>query len=384
MDRDSDKGLHRSYSFIDLVLILLKWKKIIISGVVLVAIISTILFFFVFEVQYMSTTTIKSSGKSPSFLMGIDGLGDLGGISDIVGGSSSSKELAYYMEVINSRRSLEALIKEFSLLERYDVELMEDAVKILRYQNLSVDFDKVSGLMTIGAYDKDPVFAKQMVEFLIEMLNKINIELSVLNAKNNREFIEKRYLQSKEDLSNAEDTLKAFQQIYGVAPDLQIKASAQSVFTMEAELQAEEVKLDVLKKILSSDQPEVRTQEAKVNSLKSKIQEIRNSTNIDELLSLGNSPNIALNYIRLQREIEIQSKIMSFVLPLYEQSKIEEKRETPTILILDPPNIAEKKTRPKRLRMIFIAIFITTFIISAIILVYEVYVKNFLLAIKGK
>lgn len=126
------------------------------------------------------------------------------------------------------------------------------------------------------------------------------------------------------------------------------------MFTLEAELKAEEVKLDVVRKVLSSDQPEVKLQEAKVNSLRDKITGIETSTDLSDFLRLGNSPQIALAFLRLQRDMEIQNKIMSFILPIFEQAKIEEKRETLTVLVLDNPVIAEKKTKPKRLTMVLV------------------------------
>lgn len=93
------------------------------------------------------------------------------------------------------------------------------------------------------------------------------------------------------------------------------------MFTLEAELKAEEVKLDVIKKILSSGEPEVKVQEAKVSSLKNKISEIQVSTDLNDFLRLGNSPQIAQSYIRLSRNVEIQNKILAFVLPIYEQAE---------------------------------------------------------------
>ncbi len=108
----------------------------------------------------------------------------------------------------------------------------------------------------------------------------------------------------------------------------------------------------MLKQILSSDQLEVKTEEAKINALKEQISNIKNSTDLNDFLRLGNSPQIALSFIRLQRDVEIQTKIMTFLLPVYEQAKIEEKRETPTITVLDKPYVAEKKTKPKRLTMV--------------------------------
>lgn len=337
-----------------LVISINNWKKILmITGVF--CLISIILYFFVFDLIYLSTASIKSSSKSGGLLSSLsEGMPDLGGIGDLgLDMGKSARELAAYEEILGSRRCLEELIIKFKLMERDEYLFMEDAIKSFREEQLTLNEEKLSGVLHVGVYDKDPVLAKEMVDFLLQQLDKINIELNVLTAKNNREFIEKRYYQAKEDLSKAEDSLKSFQVVYGVAPDLQIKAAAQSVFSMEAELKAEEVKLDVIKKMLSSDQPEVKLQEAKVNSLRNKIVSIQTSTDQNDFLKLGNSPQIALSYLRLQRELEIQTKILTFLLPLYEQAKIEEKRETPTILILDKPVVSERKKKPKRLTMVF-------------------------------
>lgn len=40
---------------------------------------------------------------------------------------------------------------------------------------------------------------------------------------------------------------------------------------------------------------------------------------------------------------------------MLEQSKIEENRETPTVLILDSPNVPDKKSKPKRLIIIVLS-----------------------------
>jgi len=153
---------------------------------------------------------------------------------------------------------------------------------------------------------------------------------------------------------------------------------------MESELKAEEVKLDVLKNILSQDQPEVKTQELKVQSIRNKIQEIRNSTSLDDILSLGNSPVIALSYLRLQRELEIQTKILTFLLPVYEQAKIEEKKETPTILVLDTPEVAEKKTKPKRLTMVLLSLIGSLALFSIGSVFFETTVKKYVVSYRLK
>lgn len=345
---------------IDLIRIFLKNRKkiFLITGVFFIF--SIIIYFFVLDLIYTSTASIKSSSKSNGLLGALEsGLPDIGGIDELgIGGGKSGKELAAYEEILNSRRCIESIIAKFGLMERDDNQFLEDAIKNFREEKLEVRIEKLSGIMFVSVQDKDPVLAKQMVESLLMELDKINIELNVSNAKSNREFIEKRYFQSKEDMVKVEDSLKSFQQLYGIAPDLQIKASVQSVYALEAELKAEELKADILKKMLSSDQPEVKLQDAKITSLKNKIAEISSSTDPNDYIRLGNSPQIILSYLRLQRDLEIQTKIMTFLLPLYEQAKIEEKRETPTILILDSPVVAERKTKPKRMTMVIILTFL--------------------------
>lgn len=361
-----------SLTILDVISIFLKNKKYIFIFTGIVCVVSIVLYFFVFDLIYMSTASIKSTSKSSGLLGALEGgLPDIGGLDELgVGGSKTGKELATYEEILMSRRCLEVIINKFNLMEREDYRFYEDAVKVFREEKLQIKTDKLSGIMYVSVLDKDPNSAKEMVELLLTELDKINIELSVANAKNNREFIEKRYYQAREDLKSSEDSLKSFQLIYGVAPDLQIKAAAQTAFTLEAELKAEEVKLDVLKKMLSSDQPEVKMQTEKVNSLKNKIVGINTSTDLNEFIRLGNSPQIVISFLRLQREVEIQTKILAFLLPLYEQSKIEEKRETPTIMILDKPYVAERKTKPKRLTMVVIITFVA-FCFSIIFYVFK-------------
>jgi len=368
----------KKITLLDFFVVLFKFRRFISIFTIATLILSAVVYFFVLDLIYFSSASIKSSGKNKGLLSSIEGIADFGGLEDfgIGGGAASAKELAAYEEILMSRRCLEALIVKFDLMNRDEHQFMEEAIKDFKENKLLIEPAKLSGVLYIGVSYKDPILAKEMVDFLLTELNKINVELNVTTAKNNREFIENRYNQAKQDLANVEDSLKSFQLIYGIAPDLQIKASAQSVFTLEAELKAEEVKLDVVRKILSPDQPEVKLQESKVNSLKSKISEITTSTDLDDFLRLGNSPQIAMSYLRLQRNLEIQTKILTFLLPVYEQAKIEEKRETPTIIVLDKPYVAEKKSKPKRFTMTMIFTFIGFVVAFSISLLYEFTLRN--------
>jgi len=365
------------------VLIENKRKIIIISSIAFIF--SIILAFFIIKPVFLSSGMVKTASTKSSMLGGIlssTGLAELGDFGDLASGSgSSSNELALYENILMSRDNIEETIIKFNILEEENFKFMYDAVKYFRENVIYLSKDKVAGTMVIGVYDVSPEKAKEMADFLISQLNKKNMELNVMNARNNRIFIEERYQIVKQDLRAIEDSLEKFQDMYGIAPDLQIQLAAKGNFELEAELKSEEIKLDILSKILTPDQAEIKMQIEKINAIKNQLNEINENDYEKSKLNLKGSPNVAMNFLRLKRDLEIQNKIMVTLIPMLEQSKIEENRETPTVLIIDKPNIPDKKSKPKRIVIVGILTF-GTFIFTYLFffaksVLREKYMKNF-------
>ncbi|MCB0723555.1 MAG: hypothetical protein KDC73_02545 [Ignavibacteriae bacterium] len=337
------------------VLIAIKHKKSLIYTFIASLIISIIIAFFVLDMIYLSTATIKttSDSKGLSSMLGLSGLDNLGDISSLAGGGSTASELALYENILYSRRCVETAVIKFKIMEEEDFSTMHDALKYFRNDVMEVSGDKIAGTMEVGAFNKDPVKAKEITEYLINELNTINVELKVQDAKNNRLFLGERYNLVKSDLKKAEDSLKTFQSLYGISPDLTVQAAVKTEIEIQAQIASEEVKLEILRKILSSDQAEIKTQEEKISALKKQLNDIQNSSSESgNILTLKGKPDVIMNFLRLKREVEIQNKILTIILPLYEQAKIEENRNTPSILVLDPPFIPDYKTKPKRLYVV--------------------------------
>ncbi|MBX7045692.1 MAG: hypothetical protein K1X86_07620 [Ignavibacteria bacterium] len=356
-----------SGNFFNYICILNKYKKLIVILCLCTGIITAIFVFFVIDPIFYSSVTVKTTSKSSGVgtLFSGSGIPDIGGLGDLAGGSSSSKELGIFESIIFSRKNIEQVLIKFKLNDEWEFKYFEDAVKNFRNNVLELKKDKATGILEIGVYDKNPVRAKEIAQFIIQQLNTINIELNVQNAKNNREFIEKRYNDSKEELKIAEDSLKVYQNLYGISPDLTIKATIQSTLQLETEIKSEEVKLEVLKSMLSLDQPEIKAQAEKISILKAQLEKIENSEDKSENLRLKGAPDVAMNFLRLQRNVEIQTKILTYIVPLYEQAKIDEKKEMPSVLVIDEAFVSEKKVKPKRLTSILISI-VATFLISSL------------------
>jgi capsule polysaccharide export protein KpsE/RkpR len=370
-----------SFSLVDYYKIFQKYKKsllIIVSSTLVVTLITV---FFILDPIYLSTGTIKTTFKASGLggLLSGAGLPDIGELGDLAGASSGAKELALYENILTSRKNVEEAIVKYKLNDDWDYKYMQDAVKNFRENILEIKKDKVAGTMEIGIYDKDPKRAQEIAQFMIDQLNNINSELNVLNAKNNREFIQGRYENIKKELKSAEDSMKVYQDKYGISPDLQVKAAVQSQIQLEIEIKTEEVKLEMLKNILSPDQPEVKNQISKIEALKKELSDVLSSPEEGSNLTLKGKPQVVIDFLRLQRNVEIQNKILTFILPIFEQSKIEEKRNTPSVLVIDTPNLPERKAKPKRLIITFVLVvfaFIFAYFIFVMFEKWKLYKKE--------
>lgn len=377
MDQANSKAIEtqgdskKNFTLFDFLYVFLKFKKIILISVIAILIVSSFISFFVIDPIFYSNAVIKASEKPTGLdkILG-GGLIDIGEFGEFAGAGTGSTELALFEQIINSRICLEGLIIKYNLMDQYNYKYMYDAVKYVKEEVVDVTRNKVSGTMSIGVYDKDPAKAKDMVDFLIQQLNTTYTNLTVLNAKNNREFLSKRYDDAKKELTKAEDTLKTFQDRYGVAPDVKIKSALQSQIQLEATLMSEEVKLDLLKKILAPDQPEIKEQTDKISALRGQVEKIKSTSNEEYDLSLNKAPEIAIGYLRLQRNLEIQNKILTTLIPLYEQAKLQEKKDTPSLLIIDSPNVPDKKSKPKRLIIIGVSVFLGFVFVYIFLFIY--------------
>ena len=193
-------------------------------------------------------------------------------------------------------------------------------------------------------------------------------------ATNNRKFIGKRYLQNVNDLNNAEDSLYLFQKKSGIIAvpqqiEVQVKASAE----LEAQLLQKQLTADMIKTQMGESSPLYSDALTQVNFLKDKIKQLKNSQQLADnsniFIPFKNIPKLALQYYKYYREVEVQSKIMEVLLPLYEQSKVEEKKNIPTLVVIDNAIPADLKYSPKR--SLIVAGFTLVFLFIFVIMVFN-------------
>lgn len=304
---------------------------------------------------YRSTASVFPAEKA-------DLLGGLEGIASVARAFSPSRALSAlggnaeadrYMAILKSGTVLQAVIEKFDLVHVYEITSYpgEKTVKEL-LSNLEITLEQ-EGNITVSVYDRDPQRAADMANFFVEMLNKTNTELMVQNARGNRQFIEDRYNKNLADLAAAEDSLKAFQKRYGViAMPEQTEASIKAMAEIYAQMTLKDIEANVLRRTQSAESPAVMSAEIQVEEIKRKIAELNaggggSATQMSVFVPFSKIPDLGSEYIRRYRDMEIQYKILQFITPLYEQAKVEERRQTPSVVVLDRAAPAERKAKPK-------------------------------------
>jgi capsule polysaccharide export protein KpsE/RkpR len=183
----------------------------------------------------------------------------------------------------------------------------------------------------------------------------LNQTLTVSKARENRKFIEQRVAETQAAMIKVENALKEFQtQNRAVGIEAQSKAMIEAAATIQAQIMAQEVQLQVMGSYLSSDNPDVARVRSSIDELRKQLQIMESGKAGKDRLpgdrlrpAITSVPGLALEYGRLARDLKIQETLYALLISQYEQAKLTEARDTPTVQVLDPAIPAERKIRPK-------------------------------------
>jgi uncharacterized protein involved in exopolysaccharide biosynthesis len=336
---------------------LMSWKKFIIIFTCIVTLVA-LLIAFVLPKEYRATAKVLPSLKSDVFgLLGGTSLGSLAkDLTPLMGNKLGMNTGYNYLSILNSNRALMRLIDKYDLMKVYSIKdsSYEKTLNKLR-ENFFAEIDEY-GAVEISVYDRDPHQAASMANDLVDILNEISRELSSQDAKNNREFIEGRLQKVREDLAQAEDSLRVFQEKSGMVITPEQSSALVAVAELYGMKAKKEVEYAILKKSVTPNNELLQQLSVEINELEKKLATI---------------PSAGLSSIRLYRDVLIQQRIVEYLYPLYEQAKLQEAQDTPSVLVLDRAISPERKARPPRLLIVLSGFFIGLFLSAAIILAIE-------------
>ena len=313
------------------------------------------------------------------------GLGSsLGSIAGGLLGMKSSGAL--FVGILQGRTVQDDLIDKFNLRKVYGARLLEDAREDLG-KNTSVFEDRKSGIITIQITDKNPKRASAMAQEYVDELTRVVTNLNTSSAHRERMFLEKRLAAVKQDLESAEKNFSEFAS-QNKALDIQAqgKATLEAGASLEGQMIAAETELQGLRQMYSDGNIRVRATQARVDELRRQLEKLGgkfdteasgNGQQDDQSLtpSIRRLPLLGVGYADLYRNAKLQEAIFETLTQGYELAKVQEVKETPSVVVIDPPNVPEKKSFPHRSYFVLVGLFSSIFLGAVWILGNEQWMK---------
>src|SRR5205814_4924889 len=250
-----------------------------------------------------------------------------------------------------------------NLQKIYWARYKQDARKMLE-KRTTVDQDRKSGVISITVTDASPQRAREMAQAYVEELDRLLSQVSTSSARRERIFIEQRLATVKSDLEDAEKQFSAFAS-KNTALDIkeQAKAEVEAAAVLEGQLIAAQSELQGMEQIYTANNVRVRSLRARIDELHRQLQRISGtdaslslennaSTSTDLYPSIRKLPLLGVEWADLYRRTKIQETIYQLLNQQYGLTRIQEAKELPTIRVIDPANLPEKKSWPPRLLII--------------------------------
>ncbi|MEO0226692.1 MAG: GNVR domain-containing protein [candidate division WOR-3 bacterium] len=349
----------------DYMLIILKWRIFIIRNVFIVTLLG-ILISIILPVKYTATATILPPSQEQTTMLGIISMGvpsELASLAKFAGGVpglSSPSDL--YAAIMKSSRIKSEIINKYNLKKEFRVKTMYEASKALdEITKISVSLE---GIISVEVTYKNKFLAADIANSYVEELDKFNTTISMTVGKKYRLFVEQRLNETKDSLNKAEEALRKFQEEHRtVALDIEIQNAIETIAKLKSEIILREVQKGAVASASGLSNPYVANIEQELRELKRQLARIEFGTQDTTKKEFGAGfsvpfsrlPELSLEYARLLRDVKVQEAVYELLAQQYEQAKIMELKDTPTVQYLDKASPPERKSWPKRSYIVIFA-----------------------------
>ena len=286
-------------------------------------------------------------------------------------GLKSPSEL--YAGMLTGNTIFDRIIERFDLRRRYREAYIEETRKALgKKTNITAQKD---GMIVIEVTDKDPKRAAEMANAFSEELDKLMQGLTMQEAKNRLVFMEKERLQTSQNLSKAENALRSFSEQKGVIQiDTQTRGVLQYIAQLRAEIDAKEVRVQVMLQQATPFNYDVVRLETEIKGLRDKLssaeKQYDQASTGDVNLTTAKVPKLALEYMRLYRELKFQDALYQLYTKMGELARLDMMKDFSLVQIVDKATPPETNIN-KRLLKTMLSGVVTAFIMILVSFIIE-------------
>ncbi|MGM0587341.1 MAG: GNVR domain-containing protein [Bacteroidota bacterium] len=345
-------------------------RSFLIKGLIMIGLLSAGIS-LILPKEYQTSAVILPPGSSSSGLLSILPPNMAEGLSGAIGSAASGQgETNKAMAILRSESLARNTIQRFDLMDRYGAKVMEHAQQIFN-DHVQFDFDEEGMIRTsvrteTGYFHWDEQetkarhLGKEMSDYILFQIDSIYTALSTQKASYERQMIERRLNQNRADIDSLQRRLEQFGAKYGIV-DLteQMKTAVQMAGELKTQMVKQQIQVGVMKELFNNETSDIREKELTIRKLEHELRDLINtSTQTDSLRilpSFRQAPQLQSQYTELQLEVAMQTELYKFLTQQYEQARIQETQNTPSLQILDQPVLATKRSAPRRSIFVILA-----------------------------
>ena len=330
-------------SLVDLLIVLAKSRRLILGlplvvGLIAVAVVLQI------PPKYTASTRIMPPVVNQSSASAL--LSSVGGGIMSLGKNPSD----IYVTLIKSRSVEDALIKRFALQQYYDTRFQVDTRKNLEH-DLQVSAGK-EGVIEISYEHKDPAQAAAVANGVVVALTELNARLAITDAARRRVYFQHQLELAKDNLSQAEVSLRGYQEKTGVV-ELQAQGGAtlSQMATLEATITAREVQLQGMRSYATKNNPDYQRVQNELAGLKNELSKLQGSKKLGTsgaMVAKDKIPAEGMEFSHRTRDVKYYETLYEIMAKQFEMAKADEAKEGALIQVIDAATPPERKSSPKR------------------------------------
>jgi tyrosine-protein kinase Etk/Wzc len=351
LQRIPDEG---GIDLIELATLLLRGKKTILRFAIVFSLLTAIVVYLVMKPMYMAEAIFLPPQSSPGSGMSqlASQLGSLGAIGGLAGLKSPGE---VYLGILGSRTIADKMIERFDLQKVYKTKRLSDTEK--RLKNSSKFILGKDTLITISVEDHDPKRAADLANGYLDNLRLQNGRLALTEASQRRLFFEQQLEREKNALADAEVNLKKTQEHTGlIIPAGQAQVQIEEMAQIRAQIASHQVELAALRQGATDQNPQVVRLQTQIVGLQQELQKLQSDPSQHQpgsvQLSTAKVPELALEYVRKQREVKYHEVLFELIAKQYEAARLDESREAPLLQVVDRAMVPDKKSGPPRMLLI--------------------------------
>jgi len=244
---------------------------------------------------------------------------------------------------------------ELDIVERLSSDVSMEKILAFYRERLLVDYDATSGILHVAYAHTEPKVSKEVLEFLIEHVEKQLNEFNRRKARRQLKFIELQYKKQKEKMVASSAAFERYQNKHLILdPNSSAVSESAIIANLESTLTQKKIELSTLRGYLNENKYEIKKVKSEISSIEQSILKKKQGLSGSDKTRLN---KILFEYEKLKMALDFDTEVYKNTLILLESTKLDVSKEAKTLSVVTKPNLPDGYTYPNKTR-VFISMLI--------------------------